>query len=194
MTASPPLSSSSASLVDYIDEEQLRNLTVTELNKRVHGCPRDEVIRLKQKRRTLKNRGYAQICRSKRLQQRQATQCVNEQLKLDLDAVKEELWRVTQECDHLRLCLRRSAFEAEAVSAAAMVMMGTSIGGVGDGGISGSGGGGGCSDGGEADAEGEGVEYVIMGVNDHQQLHQAEQQQMHQQVLQQLGGDNGYRM
>ena len=40
-----------------IADETLQHLTVKELNKRVQNLPRDEVVALKQRRRTLKNRG-----------------------------------------------------------------------------------------------------------------------------------------
>ena len=40
-----------------IPDETLQHLTVKELNKRVQNLPRDEVVALKQRRRTLKNRG-----------------------------------------------------------------------------------------------------------------------------------------
>lgn len=82
-----------------INDEMLMSLSVRELNKRLHGCPREEVVRLKQKRRTLKNRGYAQNCRSKRLQQRQDLESMNRSLQNELHRVKMELARVTQERD-----------------------------------------------------------------------------------------------
>ena len=50
-----PLSASTESAV--IPDDTLSMLTVKELNKRVQNLTRDEVVALKQRRRTLKNRG-----------------------------------------------------------------------------------------------------------------------------------------
>ncbi|XP_076663816.1 maf family bZIP transcription factor traffic jam isoform X1 [Andrena cerasifolii] len=87
---------------ELMNDELLMSLSVRELNKRLHGCPREEVsqvVRLKQKRRTLKNRGYAQNCRSKRLQQRHDLETTNRNLQNELQRLKVELARVQQERD-----------------------------------------------------------------------------------------------
>lgn len=104
---------------DKIGDELLTSLTVRELNKRLHGCPREEVVRLKQKRRTLKNRGYAQNCRSKRLQQRHELERTNRQLHNDLNRIKLELHRVTTERDQLRQRLQIRPNNAHATAGAA---------------------------------------------------------------------------
>ncbi|CAM1310161.1 MAF (predicted) [Pycnogonum litorale] len=80
-------------------DEQLMSLSVRELNKRLHGFPREEVVRLKQKRRTLKNRGYAQNCRSKRLAQRHELEKLNVKLKQEMNRIKQELIRCKHERD-----------------------------------------------------------------------------------------------
>ncbi|KAK9728310.1 bZIP Maf transcription factor [Popillia japonica] len=100
-----------------LSDELLMTLSVRELNKRLHGCPREEVVRLKQKRRTLKNRGYAQNCRSKRLQQRQDLETMNRTLQLELQKLKVELARITQERDVLkqRLHIGRSQQQQQPV-------------------------------------------------------------------------------
>lgn len=125
---------------ELMNDELLMSLSVRELNKRLHGCPREEVslfflsraretcdwsvrldsnrfssdlshlkceiakscakvVRLKQKRRTLKNRGYAQNCRSKRLQQRHDLETTNRNLQNELQRMKIEMARFQQERD-----------------------------------------------------------------------------------------------
>lgn len=87
---------------EVISDELLTTLSVRELNKRLHGYPREQIMKLKQKRRTLKNRGYAHNCRSKRLQQRQDLEQRNRSLQHELHRLKTELSRTIQERDLLR--------------------------------------------------------------------------------------------
>jgi hypothetical protein len=78
-----------------LDEVDLTCLPVRELNKRLQGCARDEILKIKQKRRTLKNRGYAQNCRTKRMVQRSELEEENHCLMTDLSKVQSDL-RVLQ--------------------------------------------------------------------------------------------------
>lgn len=103
---------------DLINDDLLMTLTVRELNKRLHGCPREEVVRLKQKRRTLKNRGYAQNCRSKRLQQRHDLEITNRNLHSELKKIQMDLVRISQERDQLKQRLVHQATGGPAVAPA----------------------------------------------------------------------------
>lgn len=87
---------------DILNDDLLIQLSVRELNKRLHGFPRDEIQRLKQKRRTLKNRGYAQNCRTKRLAHRHELEVDNRKLRSQLHGERQGKEEVVRENSELR--------------------------------------------------------------------------------------------
>ncbi|KAK6619237.1 hypothetical protein RUM44_003619 [Polyplax serrata] len=103
LASTPALSARYSNLAsaseNIIDDETLVTLSVRDLNKSLHGVPKDVVTKLKQKRRTLKNRTYAHNCRSKRIKQKQELENENSILKSDLSKQKAENHRLLQERD-----------------------------------------------------------------------------------------------
>lgn len=89
-------------IFDIFTDEELVFISVRDLNKRLRGCNKEDILRLKQRRRTLKNRGYAQSCRTKRLQQRLDLE--NEQifLRAEVARLRGELELARQERDHYK--------------------------------------------------------------------------------------------
>ena len=73
-------------------------MTVRELNQILTGLPKEEIARIKQKRRTLKNRSYAQNCRSKRL-------CLKNDLEIANLELKKKFLCLKADRDNLQLKL-----------------------------------------------------------------------------------------
>ncbi|XP_015791434.1 GATA zinc finger domain-containing protein 10 [Tetranychus urticae] len=77
-----------------LNDDQLIRLSVRELNKRLHGYSREDIQRLKQKRRTLKNRGYAQNCRTKRLRHKQDLEVQNRRFEQENARYRHEILEI----------------------------------------------------------------------------------------------------
>jgi hypothetical protein len=70
-----------------VDDWELMRLSVRELNQKLAGHDRSLISALKQKRRTLKNRGYALNCRARRLRNQRQLEMENAELR---ELVKEQ--------------------------------------------------------------------------------------------------------
>eukprot|EP00094_Tigriopus_californicus_P008032 TCALIF_07732-PA protein Name:"Similar to MAFK Transcription factor MafK (Gallus gallus)" AED:0.09 eAED:0.09 QI:0/0.66/0.5/1/0.33/0.5/4/828/385 len=87
---------------DCIPDDQLAQLSVKELNKRVQNLTRDDIVKLKQRRRTLKNRGYAMNCRLRRQMHKEGLESqLNDMRDRFYNALKERD-AVIKERDYLR--------------------------------------------------------------------------------------------
>lgn len=93
---SPMVSSSGMS------DDELMSLSTRELNRRLQSVSADERSQLKQRRRTLKNRGYAQTCRTRRLDDQHKLRHTNEALVAEVNELKETVRTLTAERDYYR--------------------------------------------------------------------------------------------
>lgn len=85
-----------------LTNNELICFSVRQLNKIVQGFCRETITKLKQRRRTLKNRGYAQNCRHKRLDQKNKLEKENEKLREENSKLREKLHLYTYQLNALR--------------------------------------------------------------------------------------------
>lgn len=64
-----------------VKDDELINLSVRDLNRRLRNLTKEEKAKLKQRRRLLKNRGYAQTCRTRRIMNQKQLYDENQKLK-----------------------------------------------------------------------------------------------------------------
>jgi uncharacterized small protein (DUF1192 family) len=82
-----------------VTDDELTTLSVRDLNRRLSGLPKEEVKKLKARRRTLKNRGYANNCRNKRIFVREELEKENGMLRSIVTDLRRQLSNVTKERD-----------------------------------------------------------------------------------------------
>jgi uncharacterized small protein (DUF1192 family) len=85
-----------------LTDDELMNLSVKELNRLLNGLPTSDVKRLKHRRRTLKNRGYAANCRVRRLTQKELLQNEKQDLIDENDRLRQENEDMRQELDTMK--------------------------------------------------------------------------------------------
>lgn len=92
-------STSTVSSSVYITDEELESLSVKELNRRLRSLSKSEAAVLKQRRRTLKNRGYAQNCRHKRVNERDELYLEVQDLRREVESLRQQLKKTRDERD-----------------------------------------------------------------------------------------------
>ena len=82
-----------------INDDDLVNLPIQDLNKRLRNLPRAAAQKLRKRRRSLKNRRYATSCRQRRTALKESLQTYNQRLKVQLGEIKESLNKTVKDRD-----------------------------------------------------------------------------------------------
>ncbi|KAI8433668.1 hypothetical protein MSG28_015666 [Choristoneura fumiferana] len=87
-----------------ISDDELVSISVRDLNRqlKMRGLTRDQIVRMKQRRRTLKNRGYAASCRIKRIEQKDELETEKSQEWQDTELMQDDNNRIREEIAALR--------------------------------------------------------------------------------------------
>lgn len=85
-----------------LTDDELVSMSVRELNQHLRGLSKEEILQLKQRRRTLKNRGYAASCRVKRVTQKEELERQKAELQQEVEKLASENASMKVELDALR--------------------------------------------------------------------------------------------
>ncbi|XP_042077520.1 v-maf avian musculoaponeurotic fibrosarcoma oncogene homolog Gb isoform X1 [Haplochromis burtoni] len=116
-----------------LTDEELVTMSVRELNQHLRGLTKEEILQLKQRRRTLKNRGYAASCRVKRVTQKEELEKQKAQLQQEVDKLANENASMRVELDALRSKYEALQTFARTVARSPTVGVGVRAGGGGGG-------------------------------------------------------------
>jgi len=96
-----------------VSDEELVTLSVRDLNKKLRNLTKEDKMRYKQRRRLLKNRGYAQTCRSRRIHNQHAKEIENEKLKEVLQQITLERNLYKTKYENLKAVIKKAKMERE---------------------------------------------------------------------------------
>lgn len=88
---------------EHFSDDELVSLPIRELNQRLRILPKEEAQKVRKRRRSLKNRGYATSCRQRRVALKESLESQNERLKAELRQLKERLNIAVKERDTYRV-------------------------------------------------------------------------------------------
>ncbi|XP_032226160.2 transcription factor MafB [Nematostella vectensis] len=89
-------------VLEEFTDEQLLKIPVKELNRKMRGLENSEIVRLRKRRRSLKNRIYASVCKKKRVAEQKTYEVQNRILVKERNTLKMELEKVKTERDKIK--------------------------------------------------------------------------------------------
>ncbi|CAH3042613.1 unnamed protein product [Pocillopora meandrina] len=80
-------------------DDELISISIRLLNQQLKNLPKAEAKQIRKRRRSLKNRGYATVCRQRRTALKESLEQQNKRLKLELKEAKENLYNTLRDRD-----------------------------------------------------------------------------------------------